>query len=148
MGITKSLIINFSLRAGLLIIGTATSCNSIQDDHCHQEHYYIIENSKLDSCNVYTMLFEQGDYIFRFALSGRCPTLTRELYLDQYTNFLKDYSDSLTYSEGKFIRLDFYEKMGIDKDMIARLVVATENISKKQVSIREFSEGYATLKIE
>lgn len=106
---------------GWFIFLTFASCKNEQKDHHGQSQgYHIVENADgLEDCSVYSMMFDHdSEYIFRFALSGTCPALTPEIFMNSYTGFLKKYHDSLDVEKGKLIRLDFYRKAGIDLSTI------------------------------
>jgi len=139
---------------GCLLSFTLMFCTTVhEDDHGGQEQAYrIVENAdNLEDCSVYSMVFDDaGDYAFRFALSGKCPTLNDTLYLNYYTNFLKKYKDSIHIKNGQLIQLNFYKQNGILQNTIEKITLITTDLLKKQVAIKEFSEeaGIAVLSIQ
>lgn len=126
--------------SGCLILFVLAFCKNEQKYHHGKQGYRIVENANdLSDCSVYSMILDHpGGYVFRFALSGSCPTLTKERLLEYYTDFLEKYNDSLDIKKGQLIHLDFYKERGIDKNTIEKIALVTGDIVKKQVTIKEF----------
>ena len=59
----------------------------------NKNSYHVEDKYITDDCNVYIMYFNDGNYLFKFALAGRCSTLTSKKYLEEYRFFLKKYLD-------------------------------------------------------
>mgnify|MGYP001004837416 CR=1 FL=1 len=108
-----------------------TSCNSGVNS-MEKESYYIVETAG-DSCSIYKMIFYQGDCSFRFALSGKCPSLTKENYLEDYSKFILEYKSRLRFNETKTIILEFYEGLKIDAKSVEQLIKMTELASGRSV---------------
>ena len=74
------------------------------------------------NCNFYMMYFSTGDYIFRISSSGQCLSLTKELFLKQYDQLLKEHQNKIPLKYGKIIfDYDSFEKDSIFTNDLMRL---------------------------
>ncbi len=102
------------------IIGMAC-CNS----RTNNQSYQMITYDLGEDCEMYVMHFDDGELYQRIALSGTCPGLTGEVYLDQVINHFNEIKLDPDSVKGKLI-FEFYEfhdrtdlKSGL-KDIIPR----------------------------
>jgi hypothetical protein len=107
-----------------------------------KDNYYFVDNFNVrDSCNLYKMVFYEGDYLFRIALSGNCNTLTSDEYVNDYEVFLKQYIKKINKNK-KYIRFEYYKSTHVTDEKIERIKEITQSYFNKNILvIKEWEEG-------
>lgn len=122
-----------------------TSCKNNDNEIGNPENYILTKKDISDDCNSYQMLFYEGNYIFRFALAGRCKDLKYEKYMNQYSSYLTKYRNKLLKRRG-FIILDDSESI-INHNLQNSILTITKNHFKTNVSVIEMNENRITIKV-
>jgi hypothetical protein len=139
MDIKRRLIVKITSIIFLLLL--YISCceknkENYSDSFLNFEDYLIY-----DDCNIYKVIIEKGDYIFKFGLSGKCDSLTVNDYLNHYEVFYQS-KDSLFSKRGK-IRIEYYNEMKNADLLIEKIVLITKKITNRPVMINErWDEGF------
>ena len=120
----------------ILILAICFSCKS--NKLIEKENYNTVETD-LNDCNIYKMIFNDGKYMFRFALSGKCDNLSNEDYINNYKTFLDTYKDSLKVKNGMII-FEHYNTPKLNNNMIDSIEKITTEKLKRQVELKEKSE--------
>ncbi len=121
------------------------SCKNQNADIGKPENYILTERNVSHDCNIYQMRFKEGDYIFKFSLSGTCKCLSAENYIKEYSRYLHSCQDSLINRRG-YIIFDYYD---INENNVLPNTIM--NITKKHfktfVSLSEIDKNTFTLKV-
>ena len=132
--------------SGSIILTTVLLWGCNECNYQETDNYKLLDYHFSDSCNIYKMIFQEGDYVFRFALSGSCNTLTSKDYIANYYEFLNQpflhqVFDSLEIDE-HILRLEYYPKIEIEKTEIDQLLEITQvQLDCKAHTIKHWDEG-------
>jgi hypothetical protein len=123
-----------------LIIGTGISCVNNPES---ERETYITTEKLYDDCSVYQMIYKEGDYAFRFALAGKCSQLTKEMYKADFDSFLKKYKNRIDLKNKRFIRIEYYDTLGIGKEDIEELIKITAGNLEMDFKLQKYwDEGF------
>lgn len=129
-----------------IIVFFALSCKHKDNEIGKVENYILTEKDIDKECNVYQMLFKEGDYIFRFSLAGKCKNLKKENYIREYSIYLEKYRNQLINRRGFII----FDKREFNKDndsLCDSILAVSKNYFKARVFITENNKTSFTIKI-
>ncbi|MGJ8661629.1 MAG: hypothetical protein ACSHXL_06300 [Bacteroidota bacterium] len=131
----------------LIFISLITvGCSVKKDENLGKpDNYVVYETEKTDDCSIYQMIFKNGDYLFRFALSGACKEINQEKYLENYDRFLNE-NDSILKKKGKLL-FEFYNISNESDELLTEIIEATKLKFKTYVTIEKISEDRFTLRV-
>jgi hypothetical protein len=106
----------------------------------------FIDQPLSTDCNFYVMKFDKGEIVFRFALSGKCESLTNTLFIEEYQFSLQKNKQFVR--EGVFI-IDYYEEISLNQTDIDKLLKATKLIIPDHiVQIKSTEKERITLSVK
>ena len=123
-----------------------TSCVIRDKEIGKPENYKLTEREISEDCIAYQMRFNDGQYIFRFSLSGPCKNLTLENYIQEYSRYLSSQRDSLVYKRG-YVILDFYNLTDTNNVLLDSVINITKRNFGAFVSLSEIDSSSITIKI-
>jgi len=124
----------------LLCIYAATGCLNNPESEIET---YITTEKLYDDCSVYQMIFNEDDYAFRFALSGKCSSLTKEIYKSDLESFIKKHKYTIDLKSKKCIRLEYYDTLNITKKDIDELIKILSNHLQISFKVqKKWNEGF------
>lgn len=129
----------------LAILFLVLSCRNKDEEIGRPDSYILTENYISEDCNIYQMRFMDGEYIFKFSLAGKCKSLSNDLYIKEYSKYLKSCHDSLLKRRG-YIILDFF-KANNNEDLTDSIIKITKRDFKAAISLSETNENSFTIKI-
>ena len=137
------------LKFGWILVFSITSAFQACDGGLHEEEdsFYFVDNPIGEDCNIYQMVFTEGDYSFRFALSGKCKNLTKEDLIKSYEKFLTTYSDSLIAEPNTKFILEYYDSHNMSDYDIERIISISGKKMGKTVSVIDRQKGRIVLKV-
>lgn len=125
-----------------MVILFLLSCDK-KDRIDNPEQYSLIEKQISIDCNAFKMLFNKGDYLFVYSISGRCENITNEIYLQEYKEFLCQYKNHFINKKG-YIILNYTEFYN-NKKMIREVINITNKEINKNIILSELDESGITL---
>lgn len=109
-----------------------------EKSECRHESWKYIDLSVDSNCNFYMMYFLTGDYMFRISSSGKCDSLTKEVFINKYEKILKEHQNEIPIKSGKII-FDYYS-FKKDPILTVKLMKLTELYFKAKTKIIENSD--------
>jgi hypothetical protein len=106
---------------GLFLMNCSASSSNERDN-------YRIKDYKIaKDCNFYVSVFEQGAYVFRFALSGSCRELNNTEFIERYRKSLIEHKSK---SRKGLLVIDYYKEMQLSSNEIQKLYDLTKSLLK------------------
>lgn len=140
MGPGRRLIVTKAIFLSILFYMFGCGKCKSQDE---KETYHVVENYVDENCNLYKMVFTEGQYVFRMALAGKCSLLTRETYVKDYKMFLDDNIKQLDFAHKDFLRFEYYESLQMNKETIDDIARITQSkINRKVTLVKSWKEGF------
>lgn len=78
-----------------------------------------------DDCSFYVTYFDEGNYVFRYTISGECKSISFSDYLAEYNRAL---DSQKTRVRKDLLIIDFYDEMGMDSTILSRFISSTKMI--------------------
>ena len=128
-----------------MVLFLLLSCKNQDEEIGKPDSYILTENYILEDCNIYQMRFMDGEYIFKFSLAGKCKSLSNDLYIKEYSQYLASCQDSLLNRRG-YIILDFFQAHN-NQDLTDSIIKITRRNFKTAVSLSETTENSFTIKV-
>ena len=117
-----------------------------QETDTGKDKYTVFERDYKD-CVLYQSILDEGDYTFRFSLSGKCDSLTKQTYINQYEFFLKNYKNRYRLKKGMLLRLEYYEELDIKRSDIEKIKSLTEELFKCELNLVESQSNMIVFKV-
>ncbi|MFN3968341.1 hypothetical protein [Flavobacterium sp.] len=134
--------ITFILSIILVVVGCRK--NTIDCDH-EQESWKAIDIPIDENCNFYMMYMLSGENMFRISSSGKCQSLTKEVYINKYQNLLTEHGNEIPIRSGKII----FESHSFNGDsmFVNKLINVTNTYFKTKSRIVENGQKSLTIEI-
>ena len=117
------------------------SCSNKHTQDSPKDSYYFADSNIAEDCNIYKMIFKgKSDYIFRYAMAGKCEKLTLEAYESDYEKFLNDYKDSLLDKRGDII-FEYYSFSDSSNVLIDDITSISKKFFKTNVGLKEVRDN-------
>ncbi len=144
--ITKNKNTMLLIMLSFLFSSSLFSC--ITESNEEKEEKYVVFDKEYEDCNIYQMVLTEGEYLYRFSLSGSCQSINKVEYLDVYTNLVSKNKNLYKVESGKMIKIEYYTSLLIDIEDITKIKSVTEEVlnCKLQLFIQEDEE--ITFRIE
>lgn len=138
----------YTLLISIIIL--LISCKQCPDSKVKEQkdNYIMYETLMYGDCSLYKMVFNEGIYSFRFALSGKCEKITKDDYIVDCKSFVEKFKNEISFEKNKYIRFEYYKELKIDDTSICKIISIMENISNKKIILKERWEEGFDLKIE
>lgn len=121
----------------VLIVGLLLFVSCSHNAETEKNNYYFVDHYIHEDCDIYGMIFSDGQYAFRIALAGQCNSLSKDAYINEYKKILTEYLLKNTFETRSNIRLEYYDALKIDDKAIEQIIKITESKTGKRVLVRE-----------
>ena len=129
-----------------IILLVPLSCKHTDNEIGKLENYILTEREVAKDCNVYQMLFKDGNYIFRFSLAGSCKNLSIINYTKEYSTYLNKYRDSLINRRGLII-FDKTKFNDSNNELENSILTISKKYFKTNVTIIESDKNSFIIKV-
>ena len=132
-----------------MVLFLFVSCKNNDEEIGRPDPYILTERDISEDCGAFQMRFKHGDCILNFALSGPCEQLKTEEYINEYSEYLQKYQDSLLVKKG-FILLQYHSHNFADttiKNLQDSIINITKKSFKTNVSLKESGKGYFEINV-
>lgn len=149
MGYKKGLILRDYPLSILLFLIVGCDYLSNKSEPINVNSYYIEDDYKSADCNIYKMIFNDGKYLFRFALAGRCKELTNSIFIEEYKLFFKKYLKAEGKDKKGLVLIE-HETLKITPSFEYEILNSTINIynNSANVSLIESNEKHTLLLVD
>jgi hypothetical protein len=124
----------------LHIIILFTSCKYNDEEIGKIDNYKLVENRIDRSCTIYQLVFNKGEYICRYSLSGSCDNLSIQNYIFVYERYLINNKKKLNNIKG-FIIFDHYFNGKKEKALIDSLIYITKLNLDHKVLVKDIDKN-------